>query len=126
MERGSTGYVGQAVLIRNPSAVSAACLTTRRAVWEECGGFDQGYGRDLWDIDYCLRLREKGYRIVYTPYAELVRLEDSPEESTEDRERFRLKWPEWIEWDPAYNPNLSLEEGYALAWPPRVGRPWRG
>ncbi|VVM08316.1 partial O-antigen biosynthesis protein, partial [Methylacidimicrobium tartarophylax] len=122
----SAGYVGQAVLIRNPSAVSAACLATRRAVWEECGGFDEGYGRDLWDIDFCLRLREKGYRIVFTPYAELVRLEDSPEESTEDREPFRSKWPEWIEWDPAYNPNLSLERGYALAWPPRVERPWRG
>jgi len=123
----SIGYVGQAVLIRNPSAVSAGCLATRRAVWEECGGFDEGYGRDLWDVDYCLRLREKSYRIVFTPYAELVRLEDSLEESTEDRERFQSKWPEWIEWDSAYNPNLSLEGGgYGLAWPPRVGRPWRG
>ncbi len=122
----STGYVGQAVLIRNPSAVSAGCLATRRAVWEECGGFDEGYGRELWDIDYCLRLREKGYRIVFTPYAELAREARPREVVAEDRERFQSRWAEVIERDPAYNPNLSLELGYALAWPLRVQRPWRG
>jgi len=123
----SFGYYGQAAVTRNPSAVSAGCLATRRAVWEECGGFDEGYGRDLWDIDYCLRLREKGYRIVFTPYAELVREEGCGELLAEDRERFRKRWREWIQRDPAYNPNLSLEGGgYGLAWPPRIGRPWRG
>ncbi|MDD4933269.1 MAG: glycosyltransferase [Methylacidiphilaceae bacterium] len=123
----SIGYFGQAVLLRNPSAVGGSCLATRKAVWEESGGFDEGYGEGLWDIDYCLRLRKKGYRIVFTPYAELVRLEACPAETPEDRERFRSKWAEVIERDPAYNPNLSLQaEGYGLAWPPRVQRPWRG
>jgi len=123
----SIGYFGQAVQIRNPSAVSAACLATRRAVWEECGGFDEGYGRDLWDIDYCLRLREKHYRIVFTPYAEFTREERFRAVLAEDRQRFRKRWREWIEQDPAYNPNLSLEgRGYGLAWPPRIRRPWRG
>ncbi|MDD2676563.1 MAG: glycosyltransferase [Methylacidiphilaceae bacterium] len=122
----SIGYFGQAIQIRNPSAVSAGCLATRRAVWEECGGFDEGYERDLWEIDYCLRLREKGHRTVFTPYAELVREESRRELLACDRERFRERWREVIERDPAYNPNLSLEQGYALAWPPRIGRPWRG
>ena len=123
--RESIGYFGQAVLIRNPSAVSASCLATRRAVWEEIGGFDEGYRRELWDIDYCLRLREKGYRIVFTPYAELVREAVAREAQTEDRELFRKRWASWIDRDPAYNPNLSLESGYGLAWPPRIGPPWR-
>ncbi|VVM06547.1 partial O-antigen biosynthesis protein, partial [Methylacidimicrobium tartarophylax] len=123
----SFGYYGQATVTRNPSAVSAGCLATRRAVWEECGGFDEGYGRDLWDIDYCLRLREKGYRIVFTPYAELAYLEPPASACGQDRERFRARWAEVIERDPAYNPNLSLEGGgYSLAWPPRIRRPWRG
>ncbi|QSR84399.1 glycosyltransferase [Methylacidimicrobium sp. B4] len=122
----SIGYFGQSVLIRNPSAVSAACLATRRALFAECGGFDPGYRQGLWDIDYCLRLRQKGYRVVFTPYAELVRREEPPEVLAEDRERFRERWREWIERDPAYNPNLSLESGgYGLAWPPRIRRPWR-
>lgn len=115
----SIGYFGQAILIRNPSAVSAACLATRREVFAESGGFDEGYRRELWDIDYCLRLGEKGYRVVFTPYAELVRVEIRREASPEDRERFRERWTRA---DPAYNPNLSLEAGYGLAWPPRVGR----
>ncbi len=122
----SIGYFGQAVLIRNPSAVSAACLATRRALFAGCGGFDSGYRQGLWDIDYCLRLRQKGYRVVFTPYAELVRREEPPEVLAEDRERFRGRWREWIERDPAYNPNLSLESGgYGLAWPPRIRRPGR-
>lgn len=122
----SIGYFGQAILARNPSAVSGSCLATRRALFEECGGFDEGYRRELWAIDYCLRLREKGYRVVFTPYAELVRMEDSREAPAEDQERFRTKWAEAIERDPAYNPNLSLERGgYGLAWPPRTRRPWR-
>lgn len=123
----SIGYFGQAILVRNPPAVSAACLATRRALFEECGGFDEGYRLRLWDIDYCLRVREKGHRIVFTPDAELVREEAMGEVPTEDRERFRAKWARAIESNPGYNPNLGLEcGGYGLAWPPRSRRPWRG
>ncbi|MGD9897385.1 MAG: glycosyltransferase, partial [Candidatus Methylacidiphilaceae bacterium] len=122
----STGYFGQAALVRNPAAVSASCLATRRGLFEECGGWDEEYGRDFWDLDYCLRLRKKGYEIVFTPYAELVRTGDFREALSEDRERFRKKWARGIARDSAYNPNLSLEPGgYGLAWPPRQRRPWR-
>ena len=63
----SSGYAGNAVVARNCSAVTAACLMTRRSVWDEIGGFDEELPVDFNDVDFCLRLRAAGYRIVYTP-----------------------------------------------------------
>ncbi len=71
------GYFFRARLVNNFSAVSVSCLAARREVFQAVGGFDaENYSNNLFDADFCLRLREKNYRIVFTPYAELVQLDE--------------------------------------------------
>lgn len=107
----SPGYLGMAVLTRDTTAVTGACLATRRSVFEELGGFDDTLGLDLNDIDYCLRAREAGYRIVYEPLAELVHHE-SPSRGTsgsvEDIGKFIDRWEHLLlAGDPHLNSNLT-------------------
>jgi len=107
----STGYVGVAVVGRNCSAVTAACLMTRRVVFDQVGGFDEALPVDLNDVDFCLRVRAAGYRIVFTPYAELVHHESASIgrrlQSPEEFVRMRERWGDNLERDPYYNSNLS-------------------
>jgi len=131
------GYFSRPHLVHEVSAVTAACMAVRKAVFEEVGGFDE---RNLPvafnDVDFCLRLREKGYRIVWTPYAELIHHEATtrgPDEAPGNKARsareaayMRQRWGSALDSDPFYSPNLSLTSEQAdLAWPPRVTRPWR-
>jgi GT2 family glycosyltransferase len=115
------GYFSRAQLLQNLSAVTFACAMTRRAVWRQLGGLNE---HDLHiafnDIDYCLRAREAGYLVVYTPYATLYHhesktrgYEDNPEkqarffrEATYMQTRHR---PILERGDPYYNPNLRLD-----------------
>jgi hypothetical protein len=114
------------------SAVTGACLVVERKKFEQVGGLDEGLAVAFNDIDLCLRLREAGYRNVWTPFAELYHHEsasrgheDTPEKRTRfegEVESMRKRWDESLRQDPAYNPNLSLESGlFALACPPRHG-----
>ena len=59
-------------VIKEMSAVSGACLMTRRAVFEKAGGLDERFQRELFDVDYCMRVRELGHRVLCTPLAELT------------------------------------------------------
>jgi GT2 family glycosyltransferase len=108
---GSSGYAGSAVVARNCSAVTAACLMTRRAVFDELGGLDEELPVDFNDVDFCLRLRAAGYRIVYTPSAELIHHESASfgrrTQSAVELARMRKRWGAALERDPYYNPNLS-------------------
>jgi GT2 family glycosyltransferase len=111
LDPGRPGYAGLAVLTRDVSAVTGACLATRRAVFEQLGGFDETLGLDLNDIDYCLRAARGGLRVVYEPRAELVHHE-SPSRGTsgsiDDIERFIGRWETLItEGDPHLNANLT-------------------
>jgi GT2 family glycosyltransferase len=111
--RRSTGYFGNLQLPMNYSAVSGACLMTRRAVFEQLGGFEDAANVGYSDVDYCLRVRRAGYRIVYTPYAELRQLSTLPAKEDNDAGQvhlFRTRWetPGWT--DPYYNPNFSSAE----------------
>jgi hypothetical protein len=83
------------------------------------------------DVDLCLRLREAGYRNVFTPYADLYHhesatrgFEDTPEKKArfeKERQYMIQRWGSVMSNDPAYNPNLTLDhEDFSLAWPPRV------
>jgi GT2 family glycosyltransferase len=87
-------------------------MAVRREVFAENGGFDaENFPDALFDADFCLRLRERNRRIVFTPYAELtetVKAGSSPILSREEKETFRAKWRSALERDPFYNPNLSL------------------
>jgi len=110
---GHPGYFGSARGPRNYSAVTAACLMTARRQFDAAGGFDERLAIDFNDIDYCLRLRQRGLRVVYTPYAELIHLESS---SIPDRQwhpdavqHMRHTWGPVIDHDPFYNPNLSRQ-----------------
>lgn len=134
--RDAPGYQGRAALAQELSAVTAACLLTWRDLYLSLGGLDE---RNLPvaynDLDYCLRLGRAGYRVVWTPHAELYHWEKvsrgptrSP--STERRARrelahMRRRWASFAGSDPYYNPNLDdLRADFSLATAPRVHRPW--
>jgi GT2 family glycosyltransferase len=108
---GAAGYAGNAVIVRNCSAVTAACLMTRRAVFDEVGGFDEALPVDFNDVDFCLRLRAAGYRTVFTPFARLCHHESASfgrrRQSAREHDRMRRKWGEKLAADPYFNPNLS-------------------
>ena len=105
-------------VIRNVSAVTAACMMTRADVFRELGGFEERLGVAYQDVDFCLRAREKEYLVVYTPLA-VVRHEEGgtrgrtgrthPEA---DEEFFRERWRGYR--DPYYNPNLDIDHPYRL------------
>jgi glycosyltransferase involved in cell wall biosynthesis len=111
---GSTpGHGSSALIIRNYSAVTAACMMTRRDLYERLNGFDERFTFDFNDTDYCLRLRREGYRIVYTPYAELYHLEAATfgarTWNAADLEAMRREWADVCERDPYYNPHLTRD-----------------
>lgn len=111
---GSTiGYAGNAVVTHNCSAVSAACLMTRRSVFSEVGGLDEELPVDFNDVDFCLRLRSAGYRVVFTPYAELFHHESASfgrrRQSSREVARMRERWGPALARDPYYNQNLSTQ-----------------
>jgi O-antigen biosynthesis protein len=136
LQRSSTGYFSRAELIQNYSAVTAACLVTRAKVFAEVGGFDEANLEVAFnDVDYCLRVGERGYLIAWTPYAELYHLESASrgdDISHENGARFRReqqyfakRWEDLLLRDPYYNVNLSLDrDTFALAHVPRSHRPW--
>lgn len=108
------GYLGMARLKRECSAVTGACLATRREVFELLGGFDESLGVDLNDVDFCLRSRAAGYRVLYEPAAELIHHE-SPSRGTAgatgDIVRFVDRWAEYISAGDAYfSPHLTRSD----------------
>lgn len=132
------GYAGRAALVQNFSAVTGACLVMRRDVFRAVGGFDeQNLPVAFNDVDLCLRIREAGYRIVWTPYAVLHHFESysrgDDQMSSEKRARFnREKSFMLSRWrtdqldDPYYNQNLTLDrEDFTIADFPRMYEPWR-
>ncbi len=105
------GYLSMAALTRECSAVTGACLATRRGVFDELGGFDESLGVDLNDVDYCLRSLRRGYRVLFEPAAELVHHE-SPSRGTAggvtDIVNFVSRWKDYIDrGDPYFNPHLT-------------------
>jgi len=136
LRRGEPGYFARANLAQNVCAVTAACALVRREVYLQLGGFDENLAVTFNDIDFCLRLREAGYRIVWTPHADLIHHESASrgfDDSTPKQIRFMAevdymnsKWGDMLQRDPFYNPNLSLGENlFTLAFPPRTTKPWQ-
>lgn len=105
------GYLAYARVARNYSAVTAACMLTPRDLFLRLGGFDeQSFSLAYNDVDYCYRLNDSGYRVVYCPAAELIHHEGFSRERRDDPAEpaaFRKKYRNRV--DPYYNPNLSLE-----------------
>lgn len=130
LPRGYDGQMMRAHLLQNFSAVTAACCLVRREVFLEVGGFDAENLKVAFnDVDFCLRVRECGYRNVYVP-VELYHHESrsrGPEDTAEKQERFqrevdymKARWGKLLEEDPAYNRNLTLDlEDFSLSTAPR-------
>jgi GT2 family glycosyltransferase len=125
--------MARARLTQAMSAVTAACLMVRREVYHQVGGLDASLRVAFNDVDFCLRLRQHGYTNVWTPFAELYHHESASrghEDTVEKRTRFirevefmKSRWGNQLEYDPAYNPNLTLSGApFSLAFPPREWR----
>jgi GT2 family glycosyltransferase len=100
----------QLQVTRNCSAVSAACMLTRRDVFQEVGGFDESLPDAFADIDICLKMRRAGYLIVYTPFAKLYKHEPRADKIDMASEAImRDRWPDVVQRDSYYNANLSRE-----------------
>jgi glycosyltransferase involved in cell wall biosynthesis len=132
-DRLSPGYFGRLQVAQNLSAVTAACVVVRREAWDQVGGLDeQNLPIAFNDVDFGLRLREAGWGVVWSPYAELFHHESvsrGPDDTgpratafAHEFEYMQKRWgPRVLRNDPYYNPNLSLTaEDFSLAWPPRV------
>jgi GT2 family glycosyltransferase len=128
--RGHAGFFNRTYLQRDCSAVSIACLAMRQTVFAELGGLDtKNLTGNYHDIDFCLRVREHGLRVIWTPYADLVfrncATGNSSEETPTERRRsdadyMRNRWGGELRADPFYSLNLSLAlPGFELAFPPR-------
>jgi O-antigen biosynthesis protein len=133
MERGQSGYFGRGVATQNLSAVTAACLVVRKSIYEEVGGLDEELKVAFNDVDFCLKVREAGYRNVWTAHAELYHHESATRGSDMDPDKYdrfvgEVRWMEnrWgamFDNDPAYNHNLTLDAQvlpFALSDPPRT------
>lgn len=118
-------------IINNFSAVSGV-LAVRRELFDDLGGFDErNLNKGLFDVDFCWRLIEKEYRIVFTPYADFKQTENSTTEeiladkNSKELKIFRTKWKNFIASDKFYNPNLSLEnEKFQITFHPGIKKPW--
>ncbi|NKJ49765.1 glycosyl transferase family 2 [Burkholderia sp. SG-MS1] len=125
------GYFARARLRNAMSAVTAACLLVRQSIYKQVGGLDELLHVAYNDIDFCLRVRQAGYRNVWTPYAELYHhesatrgAEDTPEKISrfnQESELVRQRWGDLLLNDPYYSPNLTLTaDDFSFAWPSRI------
>ena len=114
------GYFARDSFVQNLSAVTAACIFSRKEIYEEVGYMDEKFAVAFNDIDFCLKIREKGYLIVYNPYVELKHYESKSRgaENTPEKKkrfegeirRFEEKWGRILkEGDPYFNPNFRLD-----------------
>lgn len=121
------GYMGRLCYAQNVSAVTGACLMVRKSLYDALGGLDEAFAVALNDVDFCLRVREKGYLNIFTPFAELYHFESASrgsdivdakkaERYEDESELFRERWKKLLaKGDPYYNPNFSLDRSdYSL------------
>lgn len=126
MKRERSGYLHKASLMQDLSAVTAACMMVKKKAFEEAGGFEEKLAVAFNDVDLCLKIREKGYLVVYDPYVEMYHYESKTRGREDTKEKVRRFQGEieymrtrWIgilkEGDPCYNKNLSLSKwNYSL------------
>lgn len=121
LHKAENSYFHRAMCAQDYSAVTAACMMSKRTVFEKTGGFSEELAVAFNDIDYCMKVRSLGKLVVYAPYAVLYHyesksrgLEDTPEKVARfNREvaKFAKKWPDILKnGDPYYNPNLTLRK----------------
>lgn len=131
------GYCRRALVAQELSAVTAACLLTWKALYQRLGGLDEEHLKVAFnDVDYCLRVGDAGYRVIWTPHARLFHHESASrgQDSTPEKLRrtraeadyVRKRWAQRMGHDPFYNPNLSYERpDFSLAAVSKVSKPWQ-
>ena len=124
----NVGYMGRLCYAQDVTAVTGACMMVSKALYEELGGLDESFTVALNDVDFCLRVREKGFLNIFTPFAELYHYEsksrgsDKKDERAlryqQESDRFRVKWADaLVKGDPYYNPNFSLDHSdFTVNW----------
>ncbi len=124
----NVGYMGKLCYAQDVTAVTGACMMVRRFLYEQLGGLDEEFMVALNDVDFCLKVREKGLLNIFTPFAELYHYEsksrgtDKKDASAvryqQESDRFRLKWEKQLAaGDPYYNPNFSLDySDFTVNW----------
>lgn len=121
LHKAENSYFHRAMSTQDYSAVTAACMMSKKSLFEEVGGFTEELAVAFNDIDYCMKVRAAGKLVVYNPYALLYHyesksrgLEDTPEKIARFNREIRIfseRWPKILEeGDPYYNPNLTLRK----------------
>jgi glycosyltransferase involved in cell wall biosynthesis len=132
----SSGYMSRMQLVQNLSAVSLECLLVRREAFNAVDGLDAEHlNANLFDADFCLRVAEQGYLVVWTPFARVVRMANDNDagptdhDLAHDQDAFYQRWLPRVAQDPAYNRNFSLklsgfdfESGKRGGWDPFISR----
>ena len=119
------GYANAVRIARNCLAVTAACMITPKAVFDELGGFTRTLPHNFNDVDYCLKVHASGRRTIYDPDAVLLHFESSsrdPEVKYWEECKLRDRWSHLVASDPYGNPNLRAgvpRVGSSLAWAKR-------
>lgn len=119
------GYFSKESMIQNLSAVTAACIMTKKEIYEQIGFMDESFKVAFNDVDFCLRIREFGKLVVYTPYVQFLHYEsksrgyeDTPEKIKRfqgEIEHFQERWKTILEeGDPYYNINLRLDSDQCI------------
>jgi len=105
------GYFGSTLTPRNYAAVTAAALLVRTSVFDQVNGFDAAFAKDYNDVDFCLRVREAGYRVAWTPYAHFTHYEGATmarkKSDTVEHQEFLQRWSTLLNNDPYYSPALN-------------------
>ena len=130
------GYFGRLLVAHEVAAVTGACLAIKTATWKALGGLDEEHLAVAYnDIDLCLKARQAGLRVVFTPHARLVHHESASRGVDDDPARNKRltgelsvmgdRWRDRLHSDPAYSPNLSTDDGgFNLAEQPGVAPVW--
>ena len=119
-DRSEPGYFGRLVCAQDYSAVTAACMMTKKTLYEKVGGLTEAFKVAFNDVDYCMKIRKLRKLVVFNPYAELYHyesksrgMEDTPEKIKRFQGEIKLFEDRWSEilkdGDPYYNCNLSLD-----------------
>ena len=120
-QKGGSGYLFRIATVQDFSAVTGACLLVKASVYDEVGGLDEQFAVAFNDVDFCLRVRDAGYRIAWTPYAELTHYESKSRGgdekdpakaarfAAEQQRLYTIHGKENILDDPYYNPNLTRD-----------------
>jgi GT2 family glycosyltransferase len=135
IDHSEPGYCNRAVIAHEMSAVTGACLVTWKHLYEKLGGLNEGLAVGFNDVDYCLRIQEAGYRVIFTPHAELFHHESATRgrddhilnwrRNSREVKYIRSRWSDRIRHDPYYNINLSYRRpDFSLSEAPRIKKPW--